>query len=134
MSVKRLINLIKLFLDVRRKTSLPVMKTNHSVKVHKKRKLISPTPASQKRYHTTKWESKITKKKLLKFLFSWQFKKKRNFEGLHLFHYYTCIWLYKILDLIFLKLGFTAIVFIFFLQLIIISFSKKDPQNIKENF
>lgn len=64
----------------------------------------------------------------------WQFKKKRNFEGLHLFHYYTGIWLYKILNLIFLKLGFTAIVFIFCLQLIIISFFKKDPQNIKENF
>lgn len=60
----------------------------------------------------------------------WQFKKKEILKV----YYYTGIWLYKILDLIFLKLGFTAIVFIFFLQLIIISFFKKDPQNIKENF
>lgn len=133
MSVKRLINLIKLFLDVRRKTSLPVIKTNHSVKVHKKKETnFSNTCLIEKISHN-QMGVKNYKKTSQVFIF-WQFKKKRNFEGLHLFHYYTGIWLYQILDLIFLKLGFTAIVFIFFLQLIIISFFKKDPQNNKENF
>lgn len=133
MSVKRLINLIKLFLDVRRKTSLPVIKTNHSVKVHKKKETnFSNTCLIEKISHN-QMGVKNYKKTSQVFIF-WQFKKKRNFEGLHLFHYYTGIWLYQILDLIFLKLGFTAIVFIFFLQLIIISFFKKDPKNIKENF
>lgn len=133
MSVKRLINLIKLFLDVRRKTSLPVIKTNHSVKVHKKKDTnFSNTCLIEKISHN-QMGVKNYKKTSQVFIF-WQFKKKRNFEGLHLFHYYTGIWLYQLLDLIFLKLGFTAIVFIFFLQLIIISFFKKDPQNNKENF
>lgn len=66
----------------------------------------------------------------------WQFKKK---DILKVYTSFTIILVYgfikyPVLDLIFLKLGFTAIVFIFFLQLIIISFFKKDPQNIKENF
>lgn len=96
MSVKRLINLIKLFLDVRRKTSLPVIKTNHSVKVHKKKETnFSNTCLIEKISHNQMGVKNYKKTTSL------AIKKKRNFEDLHIFHYYTGIWLYKILDLIF---------------------------------
>lgn len=62
MSVKRLINFIKLFLDVRWKILFLVIKINYLVKVYKKRKLIFLIFVLQKRYYIIKWELKIIKK------------------------------------------------------------------------
>lgn len=62
MSVKRLINFIKLFLDVRWKILFLVIKINYLVKVYKKRKLIFLIFVLQKRYYIIKWELKIVKK------------------------------------------------------------------------
>lgn len=91
MSVKRLINLIKLFLDVRRKTSLPVIKTNHSVKVHKKKETnFSNTCLIEKISHNQMGVKNYKKTTSQVFIF-WQFKKK---EILKVYTSFTIILVY----------------------------------------